>query len=228
MKKQGEEFPRVIVVMLRRPKSEATESRTDPLWEMGSFGTTGCHTRNLMNPLRLEELTGTRFAFAQGGPKGVRLVHVTPPVVSRSVRNGKCGEVRWDPVAMPLRYELSPCIVDNDGTSETPLLQSFIRGVNRHTWIAKFASAFRTRRLALAGVIGEELVTVYERCRTKHPEYIADTYVDALPWHPPLIESDSERRRKYREMTGAPSIGACGNAGSKNRLASEVKRKKKC
>ena len=58
--------PRVIIVMLRQPRlNDPNEMRTDPLWEFGSFGCTGCHRRSLMNPKKLTELNGTRFAFAQ-------------------------------------------------------------------------------------------------------------------------------------------------------------------
>lgn len=158
-----EDYPRVIIVMLRRPKSHAEESRTDPLWEAGSFGTTGCHGRNLMNPARIEELTGKRFAFAQGGPSGIRLIHVTPPIAPRLIHGGDCGEVRWKPIAMPLRYSNSPCLVDNAGHSDAPALLDFIRGVRRLTWVAKFASAFRTSRTTLAGVVGKEVLSIYER-----------------------------------------------------------------
>src|SRR6185312_13769949 len=52
--------PKVIIVMLRQPRLDSpNEMRTDPLWEFGSFGCTGCHRKNLMNPNKLTELNGT-------------------------------------------------------------------------------------------------------------------------------------------------------------------------
>jgi hypothetical protein len=40
---------RVIIVMLRQPRlDDPNEMRTDPLWEFGSFGCTGCHRKSLM------------------------------------------------------------------------------------------------------------------------------------------------------------------------------------
>jgi hypothetical protein len=73
--------PKVILVMLRQPRrSNPNEMRTDPLWEFGSFGCTRCHRKNLMNPKKLAELNGVRLGFAQNGPLGIKLVHVTPPV----------------------------------------------------------------------------------------------------------------------------------------------------
>lgn len=66
--------PKVIMVTLRRPNlSVPGEMRTDPLWEFGSFGLTGCHKRNLMNPRNVDILDGARLAFAQGGEDGFKL-----------------------------------------------------------------------------------------------------------------------------------------------------------
>ena len=58
--------PRVIIVLLRRPRRwESDERRDDPFLEFGSFGCTGSHRTNLMNPKRSHELVGTHFAFVQ-------------------------------------------------------------------------------------------------------------------------------------------------------------------
>jgi hypothetical protein len=201
------DFPRVILVMLRRPRSDPDEARTDPLWEFGSFGTTGCHYSNLMHVARIDELTGKRFAFVQGGRRGMRLVHVTPPVIARLVNSGRCGEVRWNPAVMPLRYENSPCIADNSEYSDVPLMLEYIRAKGGATFEQKFGSAFRSRRTPVRGEVGRELVEVYERWRVAHPEAIAQTYVDALPWRPPLVQSLSDRQRDYRRNLGQTSKG---------------------
>jgi len=207
---------RVIVVMLRRPHSHPDETRLDPIWEVGSFGTTGCHSRNLMNPARLEELRGARFAFAQGGPLGVRLVFVTSPVSVRRLQSLGCGEVTWSPSSMPLRYDNSPCIVDNDGNSDIPLLLGSIANVQRTSWVAKFASAFRSSRQAVAGVVGAQLIAVFEKWRDQHPSSRAQTYVDALPWPPPKIMSSGERRAAYKASVPKtkcpPGVTAPGKA----------------
>lgn len=200
-------FPRVIIVMLRRPTNDPKESRSDPFWEFGSFGTTGCHGRNLMSPARHAELLGKRFAFAQGGAQGIRLVYVTPPVVPRLVGAADCVEVRWNPPLMPLRYDSSPCLVDNAGHTDVPSLLRHVSSVRRHTWVGKFSSAFRTSRTPLAGEIGAELISVYEDWRAKFPESIAKRYVDALPWMPPAADSNVVRRRKYRRNTRNHSLG---------------------
>jgi hypothetical protein len=41
---------KVVVVLLRQPRKDISEMRTDPFWEFGSFGLTGCHQRNLLHP----------------------------------------------------------------------------------------------------------------------------------------------------------------------------------
>ena len=133
--------PRVIVVLLRRPKRQADERRDDPFWEFGSFGCTGCHHRNLLNPKRSSELEGTRLAFVQGGDGGLRLVHVTPPISVRGLAD--ICEAIWLPAEMPLTYATAPVVLDRQGRSDLPLLAEMAHGVSRSTPVARFASAFR-------------------------------------------------------------------------------------
>src|SRR6476660_8010360 len=95
-------LPRVVVVILRQPSRAITERRDDPFWEFGSFGCTGCHGRNLMNPKRAHELNGARLAFVQGGPFGFRLVHVTEEIWMVPIGAG--FEARWPTGQMPLEY----------------------------------------------------------------------------------------------------------------------------
>ena len=52
----------VIIVLLRRPRRDAAERRTDPMYEFGSFGCTGCHRGNLMNPDRIDRSLKTLYA----------------------------------------------------------------------------------------------------------------------------------------------------------------------
>jgi hypothetical protein len=62
--------------MLRRPGKN--DRRTDPFWEFGSFGCTGCHEKNLLHPMNCQIRNGDRLAFVQGGKCGLRLLLVTP------------------------------------------------------------------------------------------------------------------------------------------------------
>lgn len=187
--------PSVIVVCLRQPLRDASERRDDPFWEVGSFGCTGCHSKNLMNTKRASELIGQRLAFVQGGPLGFRLICVTGEIEAINYL-GDIIEVRWRS-EMPLAYARAPVVVDNQGRSDLPLLKKETDLVRRSTPMAKFASAFRTRRVPVAGEIGLAIVKTYATFRRKQ-ENIASTYADAMPWPPPLIEAD--RLKRYRTL----------------------------
>ena len=182
--------PRVVVVMLRQPRRH-NDSRTDPLWEFGSFGCTGCHRRNLMNPRKVEELEGCRLAFAQGGDSEIRLVHVTPPV--RMIHHGAFAEATWQPPEMPLEYDSAPLLVDNRGGSDFPVLLEMIDEIHRNTPVARFASKFRSRRRPLPADIGRHVVAAYDGFR-QHGATVARHYADSLPYPPPLIDQDREAR----------------------------------
>ncbi|MEM9882612.1 MAG: hypothetical protein AAF800_06825 [Planctomycetota bacterium] len=183
---------RVVVVHLRRPnRANATESRDDPFWEVGSFGCTGCHRRNLMNPKRLDELHDVRLAFAQGGDLGYRLVMLTPPVTVTHYSDR--GELRWKPPAMPMRYELAPLILDNSGATELPQLANLCGHANRTTRVAQFASCFRSRRRPIPAAVAAEVIRVWEAKRNE--AYLATSYEQAMPYPPNLI--DKHRHENY-------------------------------
>jgi hypothetical protein len=205
--------PRVIIVLLRRPSTAATERRDDPFWEVGSFGCTGCHNRNLMNPKRAHELNGARLAFVQGGPLGFRLVHVTPEIwIEPTVRG---VEARWRTCHMPLRYDAAPLVIDNDGVTDIPLLATQSDGVNRLTAVARFASAFRSRRTPVAGEIGAAIIACYLTARTSGR--VAKSYTDAMPRPPAIVELDRQQRyQSLRQLQQSSQARRkpCGNARS--------------
>ena len=194
--------PRVVVIVLRLPRrADPNEMRTDPLWEFGSFGCTGCHRRNLMNPRRLAELNGARLAFAQNGPHGFKLVHLTPPV--RMLHHGSFGEAKWSPAEMPLSYDSAPTLVNNLGFSDIPNLLNMIRVVDRGTPVAQFASKFRSSRVALPSTVGQQMIAAYERVRSEGG-VVAKSYVDALPWLPTHVDDD--REATYRRLLRRSAI----------------------
>lgn len=183
---------RVIVVHLRQPKrGDPNESRADPFYEFGSFGCTKCHSRNLMHPRRAHELDGVRFAFAQGGPLGFRLVHLTPP--ARVVEHRDRCELVWTPTGAPFRYDAAPVLVNAEGESDFPALLATLRGVFRATWPARFSSTFRSRRTPLRESVADEVARVFDRKRAKaKTAALAASYVDALPYPP--NKPDVDRR----------------------------------
>ncbi|WP_216665257.1 hypothetical protein [Pseudoruegeria sp. HB172150] len=148
-----------------------------------------------MNPKKLAELDGTRFAFAQNGALGVKLVHVTPPI--QTLHHGIFGEAKWDPAAMPLSYASAPTLVNNFGVTDVPALIDVFSNARRATPVAKFASKFRSRRKPLPEHVGRELLNVYHELRSSDAS-IADSYVDALPYPPPQIDAD--RKMTYRRL----------------------------
>lgn len=186
--------PRVIVVYLRRPHAAVDERRDDPFWEFGSFGCTRCHCRNLLNPRRSSELRGSHFAFVQGGNDGCRLVYVTPPISVRSV--GGISEAIWSPAEMPFTYASAPTVIDNYGRSDVPLLADMAHGVRKPTPVSRFASAFRTRRQALAGEVGAQVLSAYQKFRAG-PGHVAARYEQAMPYPPPRIEHDRASRYQW-------------------------------
>lgn len=187
--------PDVIIVQLRRPnQSNPRERRSDPYWEFGSFGCTGCHQRNIMNPMRIHEVDGSRIGFAQGGAGEVRLVFLTPPV---DVLRHKIGcELRWKPAKMPLRYESAPLLVDQEGRTDFPALRRLFENVDRSQWVARFSSAFRSRRTPLPPKVGGHIIERYERFEHKlGRNHRCGSYIDAMPSPPPCIEKN--RRLSY-------------------------------
>jgi len=182
----------VFLVVLRRPKSATSnpdEMRSDPFWEFGSFGITGCHARNLMNPKRIKQLAGARLAFAQGGPQGTRLVFLTPPI--RIASHAKCTEALWTPHKMPFRYLEAPTLARNPGTSDFSLLKKLLSGGKRTTMEGQFASQFRSRTKRLDDALAKQLICVYSEMRGEASRSaIATQYADALPKLPPCPDTD--------------------------------------
>jgi hypothetical protein len=95
----------LFAAYLRRPHFR-NDSRSDPYYVKGSFGSTGCHSKNLLHPVKSKVRLGDRLCFIQGGNMGPRIVYVTPSVRVKRVRVGR--ELRmvvfWDP-SPPLKYE---------------------------------------------------------------------------------------------------------------------------
>lgn len=196
---------KVFVVMLRQPRrGDITEMRTDPFWEFGSFGLTGCHQRNLLHPKRAGELEGARLAFVQGGDAASRLVFLTPP--AKATPYADRTEVRWQP-ASPFRYTTAPTIVAADGGTDMPAFKAMIEGVRRNGWMGKFASKFRTQCNELPPEVAAEVIAVYEWRRKAAfkgsspgviPPAMAPFYTDALPYPPP--KTDNQRAETYERL----------------------------
>ena len=186
----------VVVVHLRRPKAEPGEMRSDPFFEFGSFGCTGCHSTNLMHPDRIHELEGVRLAFAQGGGSGFRLVLLTPPV--RAIKHADRCELRWEPVARPFRYDRAPLLIDNEGNTDFPLFKRTLVA-DRNTWCQTFSSLFRTRRRPLPNTVARELIETCERLMSTAEEAaFARIYAETMPTPPNTVDPD--RKGTYERL----------------------------
>jgi len=208
---------KVIIVHLRQPRRSPGERRDDPFYEFGSFGCTGCHRSNLMNPKRIHELDGVRVAFAQGGAEGTKLILLTPPI--QAIRHPNVCELNWQPTPKPFRYEAAPLLIDNDGETDFPPLKESMRAANRSTWCGKLSSCFRSSRTPLPDLVTQSLIAEYERRGDEAaPSDFVKCYADTMAVPPP--EVDRERKKRYEGLlkkagakTGRSS--RCGPGGSK-------------
>jgi len=184
----------VFFVHLRRPVSRSknpNEQRDDPFYEFGSFGSTKCHSKNILHPRHSADLEGARLAFIQGGRSGSRLVFLTPPIRVTVWR--ECCEVKWTPRSMPFRYEKAPILVSNDGHSDFPLIERMVSRARSATLEGGLASLFRSRAQPLPFELASEVIKVYDGLRARAPRSaLASNYADALPWAPPRIDQDRE------------------------------------
>lgn len=208
--------PQVIIVMLRQPrKNDSNERRSDPFYEFGSFGCTGCHKKNLLHPRNGERIAGHRLAFAQGGADGFRLVYLTPPI-SVQTWPDRC-EVHWQPVEMPFCYQCAPILASNEVESDFPALAKIFANTLRSTPVAGFASCFRSRTSPLNATVSDEIIRVYTQRRTgAKSNDIATSYEQALPYDPPIV--DRQRKWTYeakiQELKGGGKLAAKSSCGS--------------
>jgi hypothetical protein len=98
---------------------------------------------------------------------------------------------------MPLTYATAPTVIDNHGRSDVPLLAEMARDVSRSTPVSRFASAFRTRRMPLAGEVGAQVLSTYEVYRAGSGR-VAKRYYEAMPYPPPRIVQDQAARYEWR------------------------------
>jgi hypothetical protein len=231
----------VFFVHLRRPRSpgkDPDEQRDDPFYEFGSFGCTGCHFDNLLNPQHVDEIKGARLAFIQGGPLGSRLVFLTPPIKSVT-KWADCCEARWTPAEMPFKYAGAPVLARNHRHSDFPLVASLARRTRRKTIEGGLSSLFRSRATPLPPELANEVIAVYEHKRAAvPPSAIAETYEEALPKAPPKIDRNREAtyNRRISELDGdmnGMQNGFCGEVPratrrTKSRCCRPRRKQSKC
>lgn len=188
---------KIFVVHLRQPNNKSGEMRTDPFWEFGSFGLTGCHSNNLLHNNNCYTLDGNKLAFSQNGKEGFKLILLTPRV--DVIKHKYLNEVIWDKNVRPFKYDKAPLLVNNNCESDFPLLLNSIRKVRRNTCISKFSSAFRSRCFALEDEIANEVLIVFNsKYKKSNESNFVSNYIEALPYLPPLI--DKNRKSTYKRL----------------------------
>ncbi len=198
---------RVFFVHLRRPK-DSGDQRADPFYEVGSFGCTGCHSRNLLHPKNAPKLNGASLAFVQGGRFGSRLVLLTPPItaVKKWIKHDKgkwvpIREVKWKPADMPLRYADAPVLVSNDGHSHFPSVKEYVRlhAPRCPSLVNGLSSLLRSRTGELDETMAKEVDRVYRKWRRKAVARsgIASKYHETM--NPAPRNPDPKRKATYRE-----------------------------
>ncbi len=197
---------KIFFVHLRRPKN-SEDQRTDPFYEKGSFGCTGCHSRNLLHPKNAAKLKGARLAFIQGGELGSRLVLLTPPitVVKKWMKYDKgkwvrICEVRWKPTDMPLKYAEAPVLISNDGYTDFPSVKKFVLTAHSPSLVSGLSSLVR----AWTGELDEPMANeVYDKWReaVASGAGIASQYHETM-FPPPRKPDPTRKSRKatYRNM----------------------------
>ncbi len=205
---------RAFVITLRRPGKN--DLRSDPFWEFGSFGCTGCHGTNLLHPKNCKIGDGDRLAFVQGGNRGARLLLVTPPVTRIDHPGGGPNgtvELRWDRAAQPFKYREAPSLFATPAPGREgrfPKLHEFVRLIQRPTLDGKFASRFRSRSKPLEPHLAEELIAGFEDAvRAAASSQFVAHYHEALPWYRVTPETRGERKRRYQREIRAIGAAKC-------------------
>lgn len=178
----------IYFVFLRRPQN-LSDPRDDPFWEFGSFGSTGCHSTNLLNPSRPMVQERDRLAFVQGGASGLKVVGLAPPVTDVcSFEVGRTGkarvELKWDAEYRPVPYEQAPILANNDGYSDFPGVLGQVHLAQRTTWCGKVGSCFRSRTKPLSAELADQLLAWFDVAGRA----VAESYASAVQpadghWH---------------------------------------------
>ena len=198
-------------VYLRRPQ-KIEDPRSDPFWEFGSFGKTGCHKSNLLHPIRTPLLDGDRLVFLQGGDQVIRVVGLTPPITVR--RNAGKLDLRWDVAYRPIPYDVAPMLIDNMGDSNFPAVRRLLANTQRSTYCGQAASRLRSRTSPVDIALTSQLLKYFDQTNLQRIKH----YLEAVDrcdstWFRHGVQKDwcnlDGRKRDFDNLTKAthaPSI----------------------
>jgi hypothetical protein len=197
----------LYVVFLRKPNTLA-DMRSDPFWEFGSFGRTGCHRVNLLHPRHTPLVNGDRLAFLQGGQGEIRVVAVSPPITVGG--SNDLIEVEWSSRYRPLPFLSAPLLINNLGDTAFPEVRSILRGTRRSTYCGAAASRFRSKSSALNKVLEKQILSWFKRSGLPK----ISTYPEAIQskdrrWYKHVLNAGwatrSSRLREYARLGRTPT-----------------------
>ena len=156
-----------------RQSLKKSDPRIDPLYGQGCFGSTGCHSKNV---LRLERknmfrVGNDKLCFMQGGRKNTKIVHITPSISEVTEVQDKLI-IKWDSKwneqnQHPLKYEYG-----------LPLTNSLARKLNKNIRkekkVEELYQHFRSRAKPLDNP--NCLLTEYK----KHTNEMKETFGNAI------------------------------------------------
>lgn len=140
----------IYTIYLRQPSErfradwERYDCRIDPLYNKGCFGSTGCHSSNILNTKhekRFKERID-RLCFMQGGSKNTKIQYITPPIRKvKKIRDRLI--IKWDSKwneqnQRPLKYEYGLPLT-------TPLAQKLNEDVKKEKPTDELYQHFRSR-----------------------------------------------------------------------------------
>lgn len=209
----------VFVVYLRRPSSD--DKRSDPFWEFGSFGRTGCHSHNLLSRNCRIEPGVSSVLFLQGGEGCIRAValaevsDITPFTIA--AKDGKPQqqgrELKWKKIRGPYVFEEAPFLIGNhDGRSDFPAFSKKLGGTQRDTRVAGAASKLRARATELEMAVALEVREVFARWKGAKASAFHETIEDG-PWRRRMAGVEAAERKdreaRYAALTKGRSSRPC-------------------
>lgn len=147
-------------LFLRRPQS-LNDMRSDPFWEFGSFGVTGCHRKNLLHPIRTPLREGDRLVFLQGGKQEIRVIGLTPPI--KVLGDTERINLRWDQTYQPVPYAAAPILINNQGYTDFPAVLELLANTQRSTYCGKAGSRLRSRTSPIESELADQILVWFER-----------------------------------------------------------------
>ncbi len=191
-------------VYLRQP-GHIDDLRSDPFWEFGSFGQTGCHRRNLMHPVRSPLANGDRLVFLQGGSQEIRVIGLTPSIEIK--RGGELLYLRWDSTYRPIPYATAPILIDNRGSTEFPAILDLLSNTNRATYCGKAASRLRSRTKPIPQELAKQIIARFHQPNLPQiSHYLEAVDVTDSNWFQTGLQAGwptfTQRAHRFAELSG--------------------------